>query len=334
MDDLLTRWLNEDTGLGFSLELDDGLSFDDKENIPPLPPSPLNPDLYWPSQQQPEPAGPPPPTPQYPPTEPKAVPMTPGEKTKAEQKRTGRPTRITERIKATRDHLFYTCKIHENFTWPGFTFFQLTPLAINIFHRGQPLYKYPLDAFVEILAYKDTREAKNLATPKKFGGTGQGYFRQFVETQDATILDLTYTRRQLDLVGYRTTIPTACDYPILMLHNWRQGNVYYDIYHMVMEMVCSGAPSKRDQVSHVIQEAIQFMGPELQKRVFKVDIFDGAQVGGFAVGDPFVVSYFGLFACACLGLPVQLINNTFYSYSITRTDIWALQYPPHTRGAM
>lgn len=337
MDALLHRWLNEDADIHFGLPIEDPDTgwpyFDNKENIPPVPPnSPLPDFLNWT----------PPPSPKDPPVRaplgplPTAAPISNEDRQKAAQTAKKPALRMEERIKRTESIVFKACKAAENPTWPGFTFFQLTPLSMDIFHKDPPLYKYPLSAFIEALAYKDTRERNNLALPKKFGGASAGHYRQFVEMQDTGIIEWLYmTKPRMDLLAYRSIIPTKCGYPMIILYDWRNhGCVFYDIYHFLMELVSHKTPDFTTNVGLLIPQAIQYMGHELSKRVFKADVFDGTQVMPLAFGDPFVTSYFGLFVSASLGIPFQALNDAFYFFNVKNTCIWALQYPPHNRSHM
>lgn len=343
MDALLHRWLTEDADmpLGIPPWEEADCNFDNKENIPPD--SPLPDFLNWTPPSSPPP--PPPPAPSPRPTikqplapVPTATPISKEDRQKAAKQKHNPtpPLHIGERLRKTEDIVLRECKTVENPTWPGFTFFQLTPLAMDIFHKDPPLYKYPLRAFIEVLTYKDTKEKNNLVLPKKFGGAGSGHYRQFVETQDAGIIAFLYSKRQqMDLLAYRSTLPTACGHPMIILYDWRnQGCMYYEVFHFVMEIVSKEAPERRDYVGPLIQQSIQYMGQELPKRVFKEDVFDGHKIVPLVFGDPFAVTFFGLFVCACVGVPFQVINDTFYLFNIRNTPIWTLQYPPQNKGAM
>jgi len=332
MDALLHRWLNEDVDMPMGIPpWDTEPLFDNKENIPPL--SPLPDFLNWTP-----PSSPPPPPPQPSEHKPTAAPISSNDRRTASKHKQNTPQQlpIRERIKAAEDIVFQDCKAAENPTWPGFTFFQLAPLAMDIFHRKPPIYKYPLRAFIEVLAYKDTKERNSLALPKKFGGTGAGHYRQFVEPQDDGIITFIYSRNpRMDLLAYRSIVPTASGSSMIILYDWRNhGCMYYDIFHFVLEVVSKKTPEKKDHVGPLIQQSIQYMGHELPKRMFKEDVFDGTKITPMVFGDPFVVSYYALFVCACLGVPFQMINDTFYLFNVRNTQVWALQYPPQNRGNM
>jgi len=299
--------------------------FDDKENIPPL--SPLDPGLIYSPHRSKETPNPEPM--KFVPTAPPANRPRATEVTQEERQMCKFHHMTTK--------LSLDCGMAINVTWPGFTFFQLWPGILGDLHRRPPVYKYPVEAFLEALDFKDHPQAHLLGAPKQDGGIGYGYFRSYVQSQETEALTMYHCDKAMDPKDYaifRSIREQANGLPLLLAFDHRYSRkFYYDIPRFVYEVLARAGKvafprytletTYAKYVSSLIAQALFFLGPDLKQRLRVMRTFDGNQEIESPMGDPFVVTFFCLFVCAIEKIPFSEINSTFMQYGPYRCyDVW------------
>lgn len=326
----MAQWLvNPDDNffdMDYSLTLPPGCFFDDKENIDPavqeVRESPCSPFYIPPS--------PPPPQPtmqtiysaaaQRAPLHPINPPVSSNNSSSNGLKQHKRPLSIKQVL----DELTIHCGLVVSFAWPGFTFFQLTPL-VDFFRLDPPTYKYPIEAFAEILAYKDSWATRE-GSLKKFrvdGGTGMGFTRQFYGMQNVAHIVERYRHESgpMDFTAMVSTVGRNGTHMVMLYDKRGTGIVRYDI----TRFLCWLAGDSWDDIPEVLGLGRHYLGPELHRRMVH-HVYTGANGGTRegAFGDPYVVSFYALLLCALRGMDFREINALFYFLSPLYSDIWQL----------